>query len=494
MRLIKFYIILSVALVFGACYDDKSTEATNPISEITIVRIDSVYDIYRNDTLIIKPLITQSNTPKPLKYKWEMDLNEISTDDSLFFIGKSLGKFNCRLIVENEDGKSFFPFTLYVNSPYEEGITILSNDPDGKSMLSFMQNGSTGFVSGDCFAVNNPDIPFAAYAADMAQSGGSLILACQGGGESGDVPTLYYLNEKTFIVENMVEVPEFDDFKPTRLGLTSTSYSTTSFPILCENGKVYDFSTTECVVSKPRKFKSTYEQVCYVNDVQYFDILLWDKDNQGLCNIYNGYGPYYCSETYHLDLESPDFVDLNYYSGRDLVALVQIQMTPAQKTNAGNRQECLIVTKKGAKARLDLLPSCFWVYDNIENISKLDLTQNGTVALSKVPFDVSTPSVANKTYETMLFAKGNKIYRWYYPDKLSKISTETELLSVGNENCIITSLTISADHKKTYVAFYDPAKEGLNGSIWTFDTDKGTILDKYDNICYKPVKVIYKKR
>ena len=53
---------------------------------------------------------------------------------------------------------------------------------------------------------------------------------------------------------------------------------------------------------------------------------------------------------------------------------------------------------------------------------------------------------------------------------------------------------MSADHKVTYVSFYEPNATGKNGSVWAFDTDKGTVLKKYENICYRPVKMIYKKK
>ena len=62
------------------------------------------------------------------------------------------------------------------------------------------------------------------------------------------------------------------------------------------------------------------------------------------------------------------------------------------------------------------------------------------------------------------------------------------LLNVGSDDAVITSFEISADHKNTYVAFYEPNQEGLNGSVWMFDTDNGTVLEKYDNVCYQPVK------
>ena len=159
-------------------------------------------------------------------------------------------------------------------------------------MISFMQKSVDGtpsaFIEGDCFAINNSDISFASGAADIVQCSGSLIVACQGGGENADLPTIYYLNEKTFVVENMFTVPEYEDFKPTRLAIPSTGYSGTTYPVLCENGKVYDLSTAEGVVSEPRKLHSTYEQNCIVADLRYYCILFWDKDNKGLSLMYYG--------------------------------------------------------------------------------------------------------------------------------------------------------------------------------------------------------------
>jgi hypothetical protein len=91
----------------------------------------------------------------------------------------------------------------------------------------------------------------------------------------------------------------------------------------------------------------------------------------------------------------------------------------------------------------------------------------------------------------MLFADGNRVYRWYYN---SSVITTNVLQSVGTESAIITAMSLSPDLTKTYVAFYEPEQTGLNGSVWVIDTDKGTILNKYENVCYQPVKIMYKKK
>jgi hypothetical protein len=73
------------------------------------------------------------------------------------------------------------------------------------------------------------------------------------------------------------------------------------------------------------------------------------------------------------------------------------------------------------------------------------------------------------------------------------LSNPQELLELP-EGAVITDFEISADHLKTYVAFYEPHKEGLNGSVWVFDTNSGEVLEQYNNVCYQPVKVMYKKK
>lgn len=508
MKIFKWLFVLAVLPLCVACFEDETTNGTRPLSTITIEQgIDSVYNIYKFDELVIEPVVSQANKQKPLNYTWEIDLEAYSHDEVFRYVGKELGKFNCRLIVENEDGKSFFPFTLYVNSAYEYGITVLSCDNEGKSMLSFMQDTMQegdvpSFAAGDCFTLNNPDIQFAAGAADIVQSSGSLIIACQGGGERSDLPTIYYLNEKTMEVENMFTVPEYDDFKPTKLGIPQVGSSGTTYPILCENGKVYDFSTTELAVAKPRRLKYTYEQNCIVaHGTGSYDILLWDNENKGMSLIYNGYGPYYCSDTIHLMLDHPSFASKNHFANRDLVTMVKVNMTTEQKSTAGGHNKFLAITKlagtPGVGARSEVLYTDFWGYDFVNNQPTFYTANTKTGTLMNSPLTTTTPCVANETYYTLLFATGNRVRKWNYASNttgFNDLLNAPNLLVVGSPEAVITSFEISDDHKKTYVAFYEPSKPGLNGSVWVFNTDTGEVLEKHENFCYRPVKIFYKKR
>lgn len=502
MKIYKFLILSIAAFTLAACFSDDTSDAENILTEIVIEEgsINSVYNIDKHETLQISPVITQKNGEKPLSYTWEIDSKVYSHDEQLVFVGREHGKFTCRLIVENADGKAFFPFILYVNTPYEEGITIISKDALGNSMLSFMQKPKSEgdvakFTDSDCFSLNNPDELFASNVSDIVQSNGSLIISCQGGGEDSAIPTIYYLNEKTFVLENMFTVPEYDDFVPTIMAIPSKGYSGSAYPVLCENGKIYEFSTTESALTKPRKFQSTYAQSCIVNNGGYStDILFWDNERSALAQLYNSYGPYYCSTEYHLLATDADFQKKNYFANRKFVCMAKVNMTQQELVKADNRQEFLIITSMSNSAfyRSEVLHTDFWGYD-YETFKPTFAVQNSSTAfIMNIPIDETTPCVANKTYFSLLFADGNKVRRWYYNKPLSTLATAPELLTVGSGNAVITDFVISDDNTKVYVAFYEPDVQGLNGCMWVFDSDSGEVLEEYNNICYEPVKMIYK--
>lgn len=489
------------ALLLTSCFSDDTTLAERQLSEIVIdgTSMKEVYDINKNETLTVTPRYTQTNGDKSVTTTWEIDQQTYSNEPTLTYTGKELGSWNCRLILENEDGKTFFPFKLNVNSPYEEGITILSRDSDGRPMLSFMQKPLDGsapvFYDYDCLSLNNDDIFFASNPADMVQSAGSLIIACQGRGTEGDdVPTIYYINEKTMVVENMLQVREYDDFKPTILGIPSMDASGVAYPVLCENGKVYEFSTTEGALVKPAKLKYTYDQNIIVRDNGTgwnYELLVWDNELGALAQLYNGYGPYYCSANYHQTRETCRGTN-NYFNGRTFCNMTYVRMTEQQAATA--EPQVLVVVKNGMLVQKVVLATSFWKYNY--DTSETVLSDNGGTKIAMVgecPLKPRTPAIANMTYYSLLFADGNKVRRWNYTT--SQLLSDAGILqTVGTDDAVITGFEMSADHKRTYVAFYEPKQTGRNGSMWVIDTDKGDIIEKYDNICHMPVKIIYKKK
>lgn len=504
-RHILHSLIVSLALV--SCFEDESTLATRELAEISIdgSSIKKEYNIWKNDTLIIEPVVTQSNGELPLTYTWELDQQVVSTEPVLRYVGEALGAFSARLIVENEDGKAFHVFALNVNSPYEYGITVLSEDAEGKPHIAFMQEpikegDAKAFYNENSLVRNNPEQTFASHPADMVQTTGSLIVACQGSDGEEDGAAIYFLNEKTLVVENIVESKEYKTFKPTRLFTPGDSFDGGAYPVLAADGKMYSLPTYNAVLQPSHKLLSTYAQTGFVvdNGGGYNDIILWDAEVNGLVLIYNSYGPYYLGSRYLLQRDSlltDEYYVKNLSKLRGVCTVTPVLRTPAQKKVL--EQELVAIVKAPLMQQKVVVATFFWdgVSGSYGEYRVLD-NKGFTKAASKscTLIDEHTPCVANATYETMLFANGGRVMRWYYNKDNHYLEDADVLLSVGSDEAVITSLAISDDHTKTFVAFYEPSQEGKNGSVWVFDTGTGTVLERYDGVCYRPVKVMWKKK
>ena len=490
MRLRYLFVVVAMTASLVSCFKDDTTLGTGAISEITIEGISKVYNINQNDTLTITPQIIQTNQPKEITYTWEMDLEHYSDSCCFVFVGRQFGSYNCRFIVENSDGKAFFPFVVHVNTIYEEGLTILSKDANGKAMLSFMltppDGNPIGFMKGDQFSINNEE-PFADNPTDMLQSDGRLIIACQGSNDGSMPATIYSLNEKTFFLENMASAPSFTDFKPVVLGIPSEAYAGRPYPIICEGGHTYEYSTNEAVISKPTLLPYTYSQSAFVytKGKGGYNFLCWDKEIGALCQVYDGYKPYYYGQEYHMSRESIEEDEKNNpLYGHEFLTMALVEQHDTIKTTP----RALVVTKDVDEAyNITLLSIEFWESAN----GKVEMIGETKRLRGELTLSENTPRVANKLYASLLFANGNKVCSWSYTNKVFKVD---KLKTIGSESAIITALALSADQKQTYVAFYEPEQTGLNGSVWVIDTDKLTILSKYDNVCYQPVKIMYKKK
>ena len=506
MKANKYILLALMAISFVSCFEDESTDATNPIAEIIIneSNLAKVYNIQKNETLVIEPIVTQQGKELPLSYAWELDQTIVSTEKNFHYKGNRLGTYQGRLIVSNDDGKAFFTFTLHVNSPYENGLTVLSKDAEGRPFLSFMQEPLVegtpkAFYDENSLEINNPEQFFASNPADIIHTTGTLIVACQGKDDDPeDGATIYFLNEKTFVMENIVEANEYKTFKPTKLLTPQGSYDGSAYPVLSADGKMYSLPTYNAVLQPSHKLTSTYAQVGFaLGDATYNDIIVWDKEVNGLVCIYNSYGPYYCGKKYLLQrdsLASDEYYIKNFSKLKGLCTLTPIHRTPEQTKTS--RKELIAIVKAPLYTQKVIIATFFWQavtgsygqYDVLDN--------KGFTKAAKANYNViteNTPCIANATYETMLFANGNKVMKWYY-HKDDYLEDAIELLQVGSDEAIITSFEISEDHLKTYVAFYEPNQSGKNGSVWVIDTNSGKVLEEYNNVCHQPVKIIYKKK
>ena len=370
MKTYKYILFALATLTLASCFKDESTDATNPIAEITIdeSNLMKVYNINKNDSLIISPVVTQSNKELPLYYAWELDQVIVSTEKEFRYKGDILGTYNGRLIVSNDDGKAFYTFTLNVNSPYEYGIMVLSKDTDGRPHIAFMQEpleegGEKKFYDENCLEKNNTDQFFASNPSDIIQTTGTLIVACQGNdNDSEDGAAIYFLNEKTFVMENLVESNEYKDFKPTRLLTPQGSYEGSAYPVLSADGKMYSLPTYNAVLQPSHKLTSTYAQAGFaIGGDRYNDIVVWDNEVNDFVCLYNSYGPYYCGAQYLLTRDSlmtDEYYKKNFSKLKGLNSLTPIRRTAEQEKNS--RLQFVAIVKGALATQKVIMGSFFW--------------------------------------------------------------------------------------------------------------------------------------
>ncbi len=147
-----------------------------------------------------------------------------------------------RVKVSNEHSSAFYEFKLHINSPYEEGITVLSESGDGTGMLSFMRqmaDGTMGNFETHCLTMNNREV-FPKSPTDMAKRLSQLFISYK------NDPSVYVVNAKTFELENIVKAPEFSDFLPVVMMLPDNEARTAV--AISENGKVYNLASMEGLI------------------------------------------------------------------------------------------------------------------------------------------------------------------------------------------------------------------------------------------------------
>ncbi len=149
---------LGVALVpcLSSCISDDSVGANKPLSLITAAStVNDIYNVDSWDTLrIAAPEVTQANTPKPLKYQWEVNGKVVSNEKDLSYVCKDYGSFLCRLKISNEDATYYKQFRLNVQYAYRAGLYAVAASGDSTQLAYIPLDGRQ--PESDIFAKNNP--------------------------------------------------------------------------------------------------------------------------------------------------------------------------------------------------------------------------------------------------------------------------------------------------------------------------------------------------
>ncbi|MEG0794879.1 MAG: hypothetical protein RR397_00025 [Odoribacter sp.] len=470
---LKYILPILLSLLSAACFEDDTTLDTRSIAVISIdtTKLQKEYNIDKNEICLISPDITQTNTALPLTYEWQVNYKFYSDSSTFKYIGKDLGSYKVRLKTSNADGSAFYTFDMHVNSPYEEGIAVLSSDRDGSMQLSFMRKfsakelaaGAVEKFETHCLKTNNPDYQFAKYPTDIAKRLSQLFISCK------EQPTIYAINTKTFELENAISAPEFPDFVPIKMQIPDNSAK--SALIYSENGSVYNLASVEGLILAHTMLTSKYGPIRLENFTGWNPVYyLWNTDLHSPC-YFDGYNLKDLSKEKTFENHEPIAMFTNTI--KDCFTVISRLNDVIYKTTVGNN---------------------FYnnVYDDDWNLIETlyDLREQKALIGSTV-LTSETPYVSSPQYKELLYAQGNKIYRWYFSDNSFPTTPWATIDLPGAE---ITTLALSPNEEEFYVGVYQPNVSGLNGHIYILNSDTGSPVhgSPYLNVAYKPIEAMYK--
>lgn len=459
-----FLSIVTFILLLSSCYKDETVVDTRVISNIEIdLPIDdfSVVELEKNDQYILDPNIKVSNGTDELKYEWEINQVIVSREKKYVYEAKSLGLYDVRLKVSNEDGSTFKRFKINVNSPYEEGLIVLSEKIDGEGSFSFIRRYPNQMLSQtplatihtNVFEINNPEFNFGIKPTDVGQTPGMIYIASEEGHVWG-------LDPKTFEVETKISENNLPDFKPVRM-LIPNNTSRNAIAI-SRSGQIYDLATFEnFVFAAPALLKNVVvdSKAQLVLGGWLNNYFFWDANNSRFMS-YNGY---------YLDTTE------DYFNGKDLVNFCvnanTIYLILKDKVNPA------VLTKT-------VLTDEFINYGTYSSAITKVLEAKSTT-LSK-----DAPSVLVDKYVKYMYAYGNSVYQWFYTtDNLP----ETPLFTI-NIPGVITALEKDPESNELYVAVYNSAASSSKGSVLVYDIQTGALKASFLGISEKPVKLFYKTK
>ncbi len=154
-KLTIFLFIASVTALFSGCYKVEPHGYKN-LSPITINAVSDTISVNLGTELVYNGLDIVSS--KEVTFEWAygavksgtvIDQHQfekieiISNTRTINYTFSKVGSFLLRLKVDNGESIEFKYFTLNVNSGYDEGVAILSNDDEGNGSLAFVKTLTT---------------------------------------------------------------------------------------------------------------------------------------------------------------------------------------------------------------------------------------------------------------------------------------------------------------------------------------------------------------
>lgn len=489
-RLIIRILAVATMLSATACFGIKD-ENFKELSPITFNEVSDVIDVNIGTELVYTDLKVTSSLP--VTYEWSygqrkqngslkdmINITTISDQPDIRYIFNRVGTYVLRLKVDNGEDIEFKYFTLNVNSGMDEGLMILCDD-EGDGSLAFIKNmpenaGEDGQeIYPDVFNLINPgqklvkptDLFISAYTKSGIQYRSLLISTAD---ENGSI---FKLEPKTFEYYNRISMQ--DNGGTYCKGFSGEAASSAAYYTLMAgaDGRTFrydlygdfvaervDASSTARIDRSGRLlYRTSATSKVYVKNVLYNEDIMIQPDNAKVTT---------------LSFDDYKIVNFSPIATKNIVYVLLrkegVENTYCIKSTTGTLGKAKDVVK--------------------------DFTVEGGVKMDGNSVMITSVNAPNYVY----YSYDSGIYRWTptsMPPTAPKITVPEGERIVSMCTNFMGSFQGEAGTYETllYVATWNPDRAGeKKGSVYVFRFSDDTLVKKYEGVCGKPVKVLYKYR
>lgn len=476
----------AVALLgFSSCISDDSVGNVNPISEISATQsLAANYNADRWDTLrIAAPTVTQTNTAKPLSYRWEIDGRTVSTEKDLAYVCRDYGTFLCRLTVSNEDGNYYRTFRLNVQYSYRKGIYVLAED-NGQPIVTYVPAETNKPIQYDILKLNNEDLVFpgAPTAAGLRMDVGNkqeLYLA------AGSPSRVYRFDGNTMQAVNYGEAANTVTVVFPNASGTINNATQGSALTLVEDSTISEVNTRSLSVIVTNNNRQELRRFL-PNPKLASQVLSWARTTD---NTYNGQLFY-----------DEGSKSLLAYASRGRSGQRWMKLYPEQTAGlsltgmamVNNNHDVALFLKDAAANKFYhvwIYPGGYEAYTaSARNASELKQEKVEIPATAGLKDDSKFvgATAANLVY----YSSDNKVYAYNVLSKGNFPTTAT--YTCGNDEKVV-ALTLSADESELYVGTVPTAGDTSKGSLYCFDLNTRTQKWHHAGVTGKILQILYRK-
>ena len=488
----KLYRLFALAAVFGmtACYGIKDEDFPE-LSAITFSEVSDIIDVNIGEELVYTDLKVTSSLP--VTYEWSYgqrkqtgspedmaSITKISDREDIRYTFNRVGTYILRLKVDNGEDIKFKYFTLNVNSGMDEGVLILCNEED-KGTLTFIKKlpenagADEQEIFPDVFSLINPgqelkkptDMFISAYTSKGVQYRSLLISTAD---ESGNI---FKLEPKTFEYYNKAGMKDNGGSHCIEFAGETASSAAYYTLMAGADGKTYRYDLFGDFIAERTDASATI-------NAERAGRILYRTSATGKANMKQ---VLYNENTFI----QPDNAKVNklVFSGYKIVnfsakADKNLVYVLLQKEGEDNTY-CIKSTTGSLGAAKNVMADFI-----VEGGVKMDRN-------SKMVTSINAPDFIYYSYD-------NAIYRWT-PTTLPPTSPKITLPEGEQIMSMCTNFMGSFQgaagtfETLLYVATWNPDRTGENkGSVYIYQFSDDSLVKKYEGICAKPVKIMYKYR